>query len=63
MDRWLRYPHPSLSLNVPEVPAFNREPFQHEIKTLVENIVYDDLCNHPRLEIVHGRLIRNIQIS
>jgi hypothetical protein len=28
-------------LNVPNVPAFNREPFQHEIKSLWENVAYD----------------------
>ena len=33
----------SLPLNVPETPAFGREPFQHEIKVLAENIAYDDL--------------------
>jgi hypothetical protein len=33
----------SLPLNVPEVPAFGREPFRHEIKVLTENIAYDDL--------------------
>ncbi|KAF4609829.1 hypothetical protein G7Y89_g15794 [Cudoniella acicularis] len=32
----------NLPLNVPEVPAFNREPFQHEIKTLAEGLAYDD---------------------
>ncbi|KAK8212562.1 hypothetical protein IWZ01DRAFT_502487 [Phyllosticta capitalensis] len=32
----------NLPLNVPEVPAFERESFQHEIKTLVENAAYDD---------------------
>jgi hypothetical protein len=33
----------SLPLNVPGVPAFGREPFQHSIKTLVEGVAYDDL--------------------
>ena len=32
----------SLPLNHPEVPAFARESFKHEIKTLAENIAYDD---------------------
>ncbi|KAI9815801.1 MAG: hypothetical protein M1827_002197 [Pycnora praestabilis] len=32
----------NLPLNVPDVPAFGRETFEHEIKTLVEEIVYDD---------------------
>lgn len=32
-----------LPLNVPETPAFNREPFRHEIKTLTADIAYDDL--------------------
>ncbi|KAF3934616.1 hypothetical protein ABW20_dc0101974 [Dactylellina cionopaga] len=32
-----------LPLNVPEQPAFGREKFEHKIKTLVENIAYDDL--------------------
>src|SRR5271154_4053429 len=34
-----------LPLNVPEQPAFGREKFQHSIKTIVENIAYDDLYN------------------
>ncbi|KAG6988539.1 hypothetical protein G7Y79_00071g097100 [Physcia stellaris] len=33
----------NLPLNVPEVPAFHREHFKHEIKTLAENAAYDDL--------------------
>ena len=33
----------NLPLNVPEVPAFHREPFKHDIKILAENIAYDDL--------------------
>jgi len=33
----------NLPLNVPSTPAFGREAFQHEIKTLAENIAYDDL--------------------
>lgn len=32
------YPRTSLPLNVPSTPAFGREAFQHEIKTLAENI-------------------------
>jgi len=28
---------------VPNVPAFGREVFQHEIKTLAEGIAYDDV--------------------
>jgi len=32
-----------LPLNVPNVPAFGREPFQHEIKTLAEGLAYDDI--------------------
>jgi len=32
----------NLPLHVPKVPAFGREPFQHEIKILAENIAYDD---------------------
>ncbi|KAJ5553209.1 hypothetical protein N7494_002587 [Penicillium frequentans] len=31
-----------LPLNVPEKPAFDRETFNHNIKTVVEDIVYDD---------------------
>ncbi|MCJ1249650.1 hypothetical protein MMC30_006876 [Trapelia coarctata] len=31
------------NLNLPEVPAFGREPFQHSIKTLVDRVAYDDL--------------------
>lgn len=33
----------NLPLTEPEVPAFHREQFKHEIKPLVENIAYDDL--------------------
>lgn len=33
----------NLPLNMPEVPAFGREPFRHEIKVLTENIAYDDI--------------------
>lgn len=33
----------NLPLSVPEVPAFHRQAFKHEIKTLAENIAYDDL--------------------
>lgn len=32
----------NLPLNVPNVPAFGREPFQHQIKTLAAGIAYDD---------------------
>ncbi len=32
----------NLPLNVPQVPAFNREPFKHEIKILGKNLAYDD---------------------
>ena len=32
----------SLPLNHPEVPAFNRASFKHEIKTLAENVAYDE---------------------
>jgi len=32
----------NLPLNVPNVPAFGREPFHHEIKTLAEGLAYDD---------------------
>ncbi|KAL2073794.1 hypothetical protein VTL71DRAFT_11120 [Oculimacula yallundae] len=32
----------NLPLNVPEVPAFDRERFRHEIKTLAEGYAYDD---------------------
>lgn len=32
----------NLPLNVPEVPAFAREKFKHEIKPLAENLAYDD---------------------
>lgn len=32
----------NLPLQVPEIPAFNREIFQHEIKILSEGIAYDD---------------------
>ncbi|KAJ5658342.1 uncharacterized protein N7484_001991 [Penicillium longicatenatum] len=31
-----------LPLNVPQRPAFDREAFNHHIKTVVEDIVYDD---------------------
>ena len=34
----------SLPLNFPDPPAFARESFQHEIKPLLENYAYDDLC-------------------
>lgn len=33
----------NLPLNTPEVPAFHRESFKHEIKTLAEDKAYDDL--------------------
>ena len=33
----------SLPLNVPNQPAFGREIFKHEIKTLAEGYAYDDL--------------------
>lgn len=33
----------NLPLNVPEQPAFSREPFLHEIKTVAEGLAYDDL--------------------
>jgi hypothetical protein len=33
----------SLPLNVPNQPAFGREVFKHEIKTLAEGYAYDDL--------------------
>lgn len=32
----------SLPLTVPEKPAFDREVFQHDIKTLIDGIAYDD---------------------
>jgi hypothetical protein len=32
----------NLPLDVPKVPAFGREEFKHEIKTLSEGIAYDD---------------------
>lgn len=32
----------SLPLNVPEVPAFGRESFNHEIKTKAKDVAYDD---------------------
>ncbi|KAL9068038.1 MAG: hypothetical protein Q9161_006483 [Pseudevernia consocians] len=32
----------NLPLNHPEIPAFARESFKHEIKTLAENIAYDE---------------------
>ena len=34
----------SLPLHLPETPAFGRETFQHMIKTVIKNYVYDDLC-------------------
>jgi len=33
----------NLPLNVPEQPAFGRQPFHQEIKVLAENIAYDDI--------------------
>ncbi|MCJ1285300.1 hypothetical protein MMC26_004640 [Xylographa opegraphella] len=33
----------SLPLHFPETPAFGREIFQHTIKTVIKNYVYDDL--------------------
>lgn len=33
----------NLPLNVPETPAFGREVFRHEIKTLREGLAYDDI--------------------
>jgi hypothetical protein len=33
----------NLPLNVPNQPAFGREVFKHEIKTLAEGIAYDDI--------------------
>lgn len=33
----------NLPLNVPEVPAFGREPFQHAIKELAPGLAYDDV--------------------
>jgi hypothetical protein len=33
----------SLPLDVPNQPAFDRQIFKHEIKTLAENICYDDI--------------------
>ena len=36
------YEH-SLPLHLPTVPAFGREPLQHEIKTLVAGMSYDDI--------------------
>jgi hypothetical protein len=35
----------NLPLNVPNVPAFGREPFKHEIKTLAADLAYDDKYN------------------
>lgn len=32
----------NLPLSVPKVPGFGREPFEHEIKPLVEGMAYDD---------------------
>ncbi|KAB8231428.1 hypothetical protein BDV23DRAFT_171419 [Aspergillus alliaceus] len=31
-----------LPLHIPEHPAFGREPFEHKIKTVLKDIVYDD---------------------
>jgi hypothetical protein len=36
---------PSLPLDTPAQPAFNREKFKHEIKVLAENLGYDDIYN------------------
>lgn len=33
----------NLPLDVPKVPAFNREPFEHQIKALAPGLAYDDL--------------------
>lgn len=33
----------NLPLNVPEVPAFGREPFEHSIKELAPGLAYDDV--------------------
>ncbi|KAF1982157.1 hypothetical protein K402DRAFT_415074 [Aulographum hederae CBS 113979] len=33
----------NLPLHTPSTPGFAREPFAHEIKTLAENIAYDDI--------------------
>jgi hypothetical protein len=33
----------SLPLDVPNQPAFGREVFKQEIKTLAENLAYDDV--------------------
>lgn len=43
MHVWIAPNQYSLPLNVPEVPAFHRETFKHEIKELVEGKAYDDL--------------------
>ena len=32
----------SLPLDVPEKPAFGRQPFEHKISPLVEGVAYDD---------------------
>jgi hypothetical protein len=42
-EYYTRLTFSSLPLNVPNQPAFGRETFQHEIKTLAEGIAYDDL--------------------
>jgi hypothetical protein len=33
----------NLPLDVPKVPAFNRQPFKHEIKALAPGAAYDDI--------------------
>ncbi|KAH0158432.1 hypothetical protein KCU90_g9495, partial [Aureobasidium melanogenum] len=33
----------NLPLNTPEIPAFGRESFKHEIKTLAADVAYDDV--------------------
>lgn len=33
----------NLPLNTPEIPAFGREVFKHEIKILAEDVAYDDI--------------------
>ncbi|KAH7125926.1 hypothetical protein EDB81DRAFT_202162 [Dactylonectria macrodidyma] len=35
----------NLPLNIPEQPAFERQCFHHEIKTVIPNLVFDDLYN------------------
>ncbi|KAK7414250.1 Origin recognition complex subunit 5 [Neonectria punicea] len=35
----------NLPLNIPEEPAFGRQCFQQEIKTVVPGVVYDDVCS------------------